>query len=81
VLVRNTTLRALDRLVQPLDPYTQSKAQPEKAEPESVFPLGSLLPCVDETSYPELRNLITRYMQALLGRTLRMQPYLPTTIR
>ncbi|WP_404310045.1 DNA repair protein RecO [Neorhodopirellula lusitana] len=58
----------------------QSAAEtvPLASAARTTFPLRSLLPQVVETSYPELRGLVSRYMQVLLGRELRMQPYLPT---
>ncbi|TWT96223.1 DNA repair protein RecO [Neorhodopirellula pilleata] len=70
-LVRPATLEALETLVRP----------PQRIDENSVtFPLRSMLPPVDQTSYSELRGLISRYIQHLIGRELRMQPYLPTNI-
>lgn len=71
-LVSPKTIDLLERLVQPI----QVKPQPGKP-----FPLFSLLPRVTETSYPELRGLVSRVMRHLLGRELRMQPYLPTDLK
>ncbi|MCM2374117.1 DNA repair protein RecO [Aporhodopirellula aestuarii] len=85
VLVSTATLECLDGLLQPLghsaDESDNSDSTGRPIEKETVFPLGSLLPRVSETSYPELRGLISRYMQTLLGRSLRMQAFLPASIR
>lgn len=70
-LVRPATIDALEALVRP----------PERScQTSSTFPLHSMLPPVDQTSYSELRGLVNRYMQQLLGRELRMQSYLPTDL-
>ncbi|MFG0286741.1 MAG: DNA repair protein RecO [Rhodopirellula sp. JB044] len=84
VLITPATLQSLDGLLQKPSKAADENtggASPENTEQESDFPLTSLLPWVSETSYPELRGLISRYMQSLLGRSLRMQPFLPGTIR
>lgn len=92
VLVSAAAIESLDGLLQPPDalPSPGGAADPdlpgcsasqEGITRDPVFPLGSLLPWISETSYPELRGLISRYMQVRLGRTLRMQPFIPTTIR
>lgn len=80
VLVSPAVLACLHDLSQPVESM-QDVGSTLNSEQEIRFPLGSLLPRVEKTSYPELRGLISRYMQVLLGRSLRMQPYLPTTIR
>ena len=71
-LVSPKTIDLLERLVQPI---------PSQTLPGKPFPLFSLLPRVSETSYPELRGLVSRVMRHLLGRELRMQSYLPTDLR
>ncbi|MBB3206604.1 DNA repair protein RecO (recombination protein O) [Rhodopirellula rubra] len=85
VLISAATLECLDGLLQApehdADEDTRIASMEGPIERESVFPLRSLLPRVSETSYPELRGLISRYMQTLLGRSLRMQAFLPGAIR
>lgn len=71
-LIRPATIEALESLVRP-------PARTDEAA--SRFPLRSMLPPGDQTSYSELRGLVSRYMQHLLGRELRMQPYLPTDLQ
>ncbi len=80
-LLSKPAVGALQELVQPLGNSADSQPSSGAGEQRYDFPLSSLLPRVPETSYPELRGLISRYMQTLLGRSLRMQPYLPTTMR
>lgn len=81
VLLSKSAARTLDELLQSPGNAAGRYAESDAGQREGIFPLSSMLPRVSETSYPELRGLISRYMQSLLGRTLRMQPYLPTTIR
>lgn len=81
VLMSKSSVRTLGELLQSPGNTAESYREGVTSEREHVFPLSSLLPRVHETSYPELRGLISRYMQSLQGRSLRMQPYLPTTIR
>ncbi len=81
VMLNRAAARSLAELLQPAGIVADPNNENDGGEKAGVFPLSSLLPRVQETSYPELRGLISRYMQSLMGRTLRMQPYLPTTIR
>lgn len=81
VLLSKAAVKTLSELLQSPRITADSYTENTTVEQEHVFPLSSLLPRVHETSYPELRGLISRYMQSLQGRSLRMQPYLPTTIR
>ncbi len=81
VILSKSAVQTLDELLQPPGNAADRYMEHDAGERKGIFPLSSLLPRVHETSYPELRGLISRYMQSLLGRTLRMQPYLPTTIR
>ena len=72
-LVNPRTIDILEGLLQdPSQPY------PDEQEATGPLPLFSLLPRITETSYPELRGLVSRVMRHLLNRELRMQPYLPT---
>lgn len=81
-MVRPTTIDVLESLVRkPAEAEGSSGSSGISATDTGIFPLRSLLPQVDETSYPELRGLVSRTMQQLLGRELRMQPYLPTELR
>lgn len=81
VLLSKAAVKTLGELLQSPPVSADSYREDLAGAREPVFPLSSLLPWVQETSYPELRGLISRYMQSLQGRSLRMQPYLPTTIR
>lgn len=92
VLVSAAAMACLDDLLQQPESSQRAVIRSETKSQDSstddaeltrdpVFPLSSMLPRVVETSYPELRGLISRYMQVLLGRNLRMQAHLPTTIR
>lgn len=77
-LVRPATIDALESLLR--RPISETSTPPRSTGNSNRFPLRSLLPQVDETSYPELRGLVSRTMQQLLGRELRMQSYLPTEL-
>ncbi|TWT75069.1 DNA repair protein RecO [Allorhodopirellula solitaria] len=81
VMLSHSAVQTLEELLQPLGETDDTSRQVALSEQDGVFPLSSLLPRVGETSYPALRGFVTRYMQSLMGRMLRMQPYLPTTIR
>ena len=80
VLIRAEVINALELLLIAPDLDANREGSRSTTSFRSSFSLSSLLPRVDETSYPELRGLVSRYMQVLLGRELRMQAYLPTEI-
>ena len=45
--------------------------------PQASFPIGRLFPAMTPAMYRDLRGLLNRTLESLIGQTPRMQPFLP----
>jgi DNA repair protein RecO (recombination protein O) len=58
----------------------RSPAETTAAVISSAFPLHSLIPAITPAVYRDLRGLLNRTLESLIGHTPRMQAFLPSKL-